>query len=235
MVFHLAAISFVAHGDAETIYRTNVAGTRNLLQALAEGDAPPRAVLLASSANIYGNAGADPIGEQVRPLPENDYAVSKLAMEYMARLWAARLPITIVRPFNYTGVGQSDHFLIPKLVAHFRRRAAKIELGNLDIARDFSDVRSVAVAYRKLIDVAEPGQTFNVCSGRAYTLGELIGMLQTIAGYEIEVETNPCFVRPNEVRRLVGDNARLQATVGELSAIPLFDTLCWMYRAGNSG
>lgn len=231
VVIHLAAIAFVAHGDADTMYRTNVVGTRNLLQALSEARVTPRAVLLASSANIYGNVDSDAIGEDTRPLPENDYAVSKLALEYMARLWQSKLPIMIVRPFNYTGVGQSLNFLIPKIVDHFRRRAPEIELGNLDVARDFSDVRVVAAAYRQLVERPATGQVFNICSGHAHALGEVIAMLQEEAGYKIEVKVNPAFARANEVKRLCGSNARLLSTVGELPAIALADTLKWMYHA----
>lgn len=231
VVVHLAAIAFVAHGDVDTVYRTNVVGTRNLLQALSEAEVAPRAVLLASSANIYGNVDSDAIGENTRPLPENDYAVSKLAMEYMARLWQSKLPITIVRPFNYTGVGQSLNFLIPKIVDHFRRRAPVIELGNLDVARDFSDVRVVAAAYRRLLERPAAGEVFNICSGRAHALADVITLLQDQAGYKIEVKVNPLFARANEVKRLCGDNTRLLSTVGELPDITLADTLKWMYCA----
>ena len=233
VVAHLAAIAFVGHGDVEQIYRVNVAGTRNLLEALAAAEHKPSAVLLASSANIYGNTDAGVIGEDVPPAPANDYAVSKLAMEYMARLWQDKLPLIVVRPFNYTGVGQHENFLLPKIVSHFRRRAADIELGNLHVWRDFSDVRMVAHSYRRLLAAGSSvaGQAFNICSGHAYSLGEALAMMADIAGYQINVHVNPAFVRANEVVRLVGDNRRLLAAIGPLDTVPLADTLRWMYSA----
>lgn len=229
VVVHLAAISFVAHGDADEIYRTNVVGTRNLLEALAGADVRPRSVVLASSANVYGNAEIEPITEATAAAPANDYAVSKLAMEYMARLWTDRLPITLVRPFNYTGVGQGENFLIPKIVAHFRRGARVIELGNTEVARDFSDVRDVARAYAAIVAKAPAGEVVNVCSGVAHTLREVLDMVAEIAGYAIEVRVNPAFVRGHEVTRLVGSNARLRELTGLAPSIPLADTLRWMY------
>jgi nucleoside-diphosphate-sugar epimerase len=230
VVVHLAGIAFVAHSDVEQIYRVNVVGTRNLLEALAAVRHKASSVLLASSANIYGNASVPVITEDVVPAPANDYAVSKLAMEYMARLWMDKLPIIIARPFNYTGVGQSDNFLLPKIVSHFRRREARIELGNLAIARDFSDVRMVARSYRKLVAAAPAGEAFNVCSGRSHSLGEVIDLTSEIAGYRIEVQVNPAFVRANDVLTLSGSNAKLAGIIGPLEPPPLRDTLRWMVQ-----
>jgi len=232
VVAHLAAIAFVGHGDVDQIYRVNVVGTRNLLDALAAAEKKPSAVLLASSANIYGNTDVGVIGEDVPAAPANDYAVSKLSMEYVARLWQDKLPLIVVRPFNYTGVGQHENFLLPKIVSHFRRKATDIELGNLHVWRDFSDVRMVAQSYRKLLAApAAIGQTFNICSGHGYSLGEALDMMGEIAGYKINVHVNPAFVRANEVVRLVGDNRRLIAATGVLDMVPLADTLRWMYSA----
>jgi nucleoside-diphosphate-sugar epimerase len=231
VVAHLAGIAFVAHANSELIYRVNVVGTRNLLEALANGKHRPTSVLLASSANIYGNASVPVIDENVAPSPANDYAVSKLAMEYMARLWMDKLPITIARPFNYTGIGQAENFLLPKIVSHFRRNDKRIELGNLAIARDFSDVRMVARAYRRLLAVAPSGEAFNVCSGASHSLANLIDMMSEIAGYHIDVHVNPAFVRANDVLTLSGSNSKLTAVIGQLDPTPLSETLRWMYQA----
>lgn len=231
VVAHLAGIAFVGHANVEAIYRVNVVGTRNLLEALAACQHRPSSVLLASSANIYGNASVPVIDESVAPAPANDYAVSKLAMEYMARLWMDRLPITIARPFNYTGVGQAENFLLPKIVSHFRRGEKRIELGNLAIARDFSDVRMVARSYRRLLAAAPAGEAFNVCSGTSHSLASVIDTMGDVAGYRIEVQVNPAFVRANDVLQLTGSNQKLTAVVGELAPTPLQDTLRWMYLA----
>ena len=229
-VVHLAAIAFVGHGDADAFYRVNLLGTRHLLAALAALPQPPARVLLASSANVYGNQTEGMLDEATAPRPANDYAVSKLAMEHMARLWSERLPLTIVRPFNYTGVGQSVDFLLPKIVAHFRRRAAAIELGNLDVWRDFSDVRAVADAYGRLLDApAAVGTTVNVCSGHSHSLREVIAMAEQITGHTLQVQVNPAFVRANEVKTLLGNPAHLHTLIGtDWANPPLQDTLRWM-------
>ena len=231
-VAHLAAIAFVAHGDIEAIYRTNLVGTRHLLEALAQSNALLDAVLLASSANVYGNSVGGVLDENTPPAPANDYAVSKLAMEYAARLYVGRLPLIMARPFNYTGVGQAESFLIPKIVNHVRRRAPLIELGNLDVARDFSDVRNVVQLYRRLLEApAAVGQTLNVCSGQAWSLNDVLAMVREISGHDFEVRVNPAFVRQNEVKTLLGSRARLDVVVGEVPEIALRDTLRWMLEA----
>ena len=229
VVLHLAAIAFVAHGDVDEIYSVNVVGTRNLLEALSASPKPPGIVLLVSSANVYGNAAVESIVEETQPSPANDYAVSKLAMEYMAKLWMDRLPIVLVRPFNYTGAGQSEQFLLPKIVAHFRRGDRSIELGNTDVVRDFSDVRDVARAYAQLIEARPAGRVFNICSGVGHSLDDALELMADIAGYRIEVRVNPAYVRANEVRRLVGANAALRACIGFVPTTPLGATLAWMY------
>lgn len=230
LVIHLAAISFVGHGDINSFYEVNVIGTRNLLNALVGLERPPEAVLLASSANIYGNVSEVVLAEDTIPCPANDYAVSKLAMEYMAKLWMPRLPIIIVRPFNYSGIGQSESFLLPKIVSHFRQELPVIELGNLDVWRDFSDVRFIVSIYRRLLECSENalGKTINVCSEKEYSLRDVIEMCTAFSGHSIKVKVNPKFVRSNEIKTLRGSSARLREIIGDYSVTPLSETLYWM-------
>jgi nucleoside-diphosphate-sugar epimerase len=233
-VVHLAAIAFVAHGDVDSIYNTNIVGTRNLLQALVDVGISVDSILVASSANIYGNAHEGVLDEQTQPAPANDYGVSKLAMEYVTRLYADRLPITLVRPFNYTGVGQSTNFLIPKIVDHFQRREATIELGNIDVERDFSDVRTVVDCYARLLENTNAvGKIYNVCSGVALSLNTVIDLIRDLSGQDIEVRVNPAFIRQNEVHSLCGNRNRLESLIGTVQAPPLEQTLRWMLSGGS--
>lgn len=230
-IVHLAAISFVAHGNVEDIYRVNVIGTRNLLESLAEQENKPVAVLLASSANVYGNSTLEVVSESAPLAPANDYGVSKLSMEYMANLWKDKLPMIITRPFNYTGYGQHQNFLIPKIVDHFVRKAPAIELGNIDVEREFSDVREVCQTYLKLLEhPAAIGNTYNICSGKSYSLSAIISLMEELAGYRIEVKVNPDFVRKNEIKRLVGSNQKLHSTIGEQRYSGIGEILRWMYK-----
>lgn len=228
-VVHLAAIAFVAHGDAEELYTSNILGTRNLLQALSKAARRPDAVLLASSANVYGNRREGVLDEALPPEPANDYGITKLACELLGRLYSDRLPIITVRPFNYTGRGQSEQFIIPKIVAHAKARMPTIELGNIDVARDFSDVRAVVDSYVKLLAAPDAiGGTFNVCSGEAHPLREVIDLVAQISGHKMKVHVNPAFVRADEVRTLCGSRHRLESVIGPVSIPSLDQTISWM-------
>jgi nucleoside-diphosphate-sugar epimerase len=228
VVIHLAAISSVVHGDVAELYAVNITGTRNLLQALKNVNCGKGAVILASSANVYGNGSPEPITETEALAPENDYAVSKLAMEKMANLWGDTLPITITRPFNYTGRGQSTRFLIPKIVDHFKRREKVIELGNIDVYRDFSDVRSVAWSYGQLAVNPAPGEIFNISSGTGTSILQVISYLEELTGHQMELSVNPKFVREHEVRTLTGDSSKLWKHIGHPDQISIRETLKWM-------
>ena len=228
-VVHLAAISFVGHSDDRDFYEVNLFGTLNLLKALLAARRAPTKVLIASSANVYGNCPDSPISEDAFPSPVNHYAMSKLAMEHMSLTYGDQLPLLIVRPFNYTGPGQSPSFLIPKLVHHFRSKNSVIELGNMEVEREFNDVRMVSESYLKLLLDGEVGMTYNVCTGQPYSLRYVIDQMVEITGHHPEFLINPAFIRPNEVVKLCGDPAKFRAAVGVLGGYTLQDTLSWMF------
>ena len=227
-VIHLAGVAFVGHDSPAAFYNVNLIGTRHLLQALDAHADDLKCVLLASSANIYGNGTDGLLSEDAPPHPANDYAVSKLAMEYMAQLWLHKLPIVIARPFNYTGIGQSTSFLIPKIVSHFIAKKELIELGNLDVWREFNDVRDVTDAYAKLIQSAPIGKIINVCSGKLHSLREVLELTANLTHHRLEIKANPSFVRPNEVTSLGGDPSLLRQYVADWNPTPLNETLKWM-------
>jgi GDP-6-deoxy-D-talose 4-dehydrogenase len=227
-VVHLAAISFVGHSDDRAFYDVNLFGSLNLLDALAGRGRSLRKVLLTSSANVYGNCEQSPIPESQMPAPTNHYAMSKLAMECMAAARSDGLPLVLARPFNYTGRGQAGQFIIPKLVDHFRRRAPVVALGNLDVEREYNDVRFVCEAYLRLLAAPESAGIYNVCTGTTYNFSDVLGMLRELTGHQLDVKVDRAFVRPGEVHRLCGDAARLNSAVGPLPAYQLSDTLSWM-------
>jgi len=226
-IVHLAAISFVAHGNTAEIYQVNQLGTINLLDAIRKNAPEIKKVLIASSANIYGNTAALPITESVPPVPVNHYGMSKVTMELATRLYAD-LPIVLSRPFNYTGCGQSPNFLIPKIVNAFKAGQRAIELGNLDVSRDFSDVRDVVAAYLRLLETDIAAPAYNVCSGTATSLQAVIEALNELAGYDIQVSINPDFIRSDEIKTLYGSPALLEAAIGSYRQYALTDTLAWM-------
>jgi len=229
---HLAAVSFVAHGDVGEIYDTNVKGTLNLIEALQKHGQPLKKLLIASSGNIYGASAADgPVGENTIPQPLNHYAVSKLAAEHVARLAIGTIPIVIVRPFNYIGIGQSSSFVVPKLVSAFQNGEHEIVLGNIDTVRDFSDVRWIARVYLALIESEISDEVFNVCSGYGVRIRDVLYKLEEIAGYQMRIKTDDKFLRARELQHLVGSPKKLEKQIEVPLRPTLTETLTWMYAA----
>lgn len=237
-VAHLAGISFVASKDHEAFYRVHALGTSNLLQALAKLQSAPKKILLASSATVYGNSTNHLSTEDQALAPIDHYATSKVAMEEMAKTFFKRLPIVIARPFNYTGPGQKGNFLIPKLVDHFAQKKPFIELGNLNIEREFNDVPMICDAYLKLLELGTAGQIYNVCSGQARSLQFVLDTLKEITGHDIEIRVNPDFVRASEVHRMVGSPEKLKNLLKSnglsLPSSKLEDTLQKMLSTATS-
>lgn len=228
-VIHLAALAFVNVADFGGFYAVNQVGSFNLLEALAV-EVPGARVILASTAQVYGAQASGLLEEGQAMLPTNHYALSKAAMEAGSAFWGDRLRITVVRPFNYTGVGQQGRYLLPKIVDHFRRRAPVIELGNIDVQRDFGDVRAVVEAYCALLEVEAPG-VFNVSTGVVESVRGMVARLEERTSHRIEIRINPEFVRTGDVPLLGGRNDRLRAVAPGWQPRAIEDTLDWMVNA----
>jgi len=240
-VIHLAAQSFVPESfrDPEQTLRVNLLGTLNLLQALKKARfAGP--MLFVSSGDVYGNVPEEllPIDETRLPVPRSPYAVSKFAAEALCCQWAAteHMNIIVARPFNHIGPGQSTRFAVAgfaRQVAEIRRgeRSPVIEVGDLDVTRDFTDVRDVVRAYFALLDKGASGERYNVCSGVERTIGSLLDRLIAMAGIVVEVRVDATRVRADQQRRAVGDPSKLWQRTGWRATVPFDDSLAALLDA----
>jgi nucleoside-diphosphate-sugar epimerase len=233
-VIHLAAISDVTSADSINYYQINLFGTLNLLRSLEGLNTRLDKIILASSANIYGNNATLMIPEEALAHPVSHYAMSKLSMELMTRSFLESLPIIYTRPFNYTGVGHDQRFVIPKLIAHFCELAPSIQLGNLDVRREYNDVRDVARIYLSLLSKGINGEAYNICTGKTFTLSAVIAMLKDITCHDIEVHINPDFVRRNDIQILSGNPAKLEACIGQIEWHQIRETLEWMLSCSST-
>ncbi len=218
-VIHLAAISFVGESNASRIYDVNVIGSENLLQSLHTHKVHPKKVIMVSSATVYGNQNQEMLDESMCPKPINHYGISKLAMEYIANSYFDKMPIIITRPFNYSGIGQEAHFLIPKIVSHYREKKKVIELGNLNVAREFNTIEYIVKIYTALMLSDVDSEVVNLASNKTIRLLDVIEKMNHIAGYNIEVAVNPAFVRANEIKSLSGSTKKLKDIIPSLERI----------------
>lgn len=231
---HLAAISFVNHPNPTQIYEVNVIGTTNLLDAFLKSGKHIERILLASSANVYGNNNNLIIDENQPLFPINHYACSKVAMEYMAMNYMKKLPIFFVRPFNYIGPGQNISFVVSKIVSHFKNQAETIVLGDLCIEREFNDVRFVCQSYLKLLEKSKVGEIYNICTGKSYNLNFILSLLEKMTGHKIHINHDKSFFRDNEIKRLRGDPKKLFSVANIMNVYSLKDTLEFMLMDVNN-
>jgi len=234
-VFHLAAVSYVDFKNPELMYRVNVGGALNVLNAcLMCGSGP--GVLLVSSSQVYGAAGENgqPITEGTPPEPVNHYGASKAAAERIAFGYAgdSGLKLVVARPFNHTGKGQEEHFVVPKLVRAFRERRDSISLGNIDTVRDFCDVRDVVRAYAILMEKGVYGKALNICSSEGVTIRQVIGMLEELTSHKISLDIKEEFIRKNEITCSTGSNRAIKDIALWSPGIKFKDTLAWMMSWG---
>jgi GDP-6-deoxy-D-talose 4-dehydrogenase len=217
-IVHLAALSHVV-GAALPFYQVNVVGTESFLQALSQASIVPEKIIIASSANVYGKSQAGLIDENSPGNPISHYAISKMAMEFVVQQWFEKFPLIIARPFNYTGPGQNETFLFPKIVGAFRRRERVLKLGNLKVARDLSDISFVVEAYRRLLLSPIASQFINICSGQSTSISEALDILIDLTGYEPVIETDSSLIRKNDIEALTGNPDKLQSIIGPLQML----------------
>lgn len=229
-IINLAGISFVPDGSNADIYAINTLGPQNILNASLTLNTLPKKIILASSSHVYGKQQQEVIDESCPVNPLSHYGCSKWAMEQIASTYQNKLNIIITRPFNYTGIGQLNKFLIPKIVSHFKAKEKVIRLGNIDVFRDFSDVRWIAKVYTKLLSEATNAiSPINLCSNSVISIQEIIETLQSIAKHQIQIEVTPELFRSADMKKQWGSNKKLYTELYKLEQpIDIKGTLKWM-------
>ena len=212
-IFHLAAISFVQHENISEIYSVNVIGTQNLLIACLHSRESLKKVILASSATVYGTQNVAVLSEELCPNPTNHYGISKYAMEQIGKTYFQDLPIIITRPFNYTAPGHGEQFVIPKIAKAFKNKEKTLELGNLDVFREYNSIQYVCDIYFKLMNSEITSEIINIASGRVHSLNQIIDIFKLKANHSIEIQINPNFVRKEEVKNLKGSTLKLNKLI----------------------
>ena len=247
-VLHLAAQSAVPESfrDPETTLQINLVGTLHLLQALTAANFRGR-LLYIGTGEVYGLVPEAelPVAETRLARPRNPYAVSKLAAEALCWQWHASqgMNVVLARPFNHIGAGQSDRFAVSDFahqVAAIKRglRPAVIRVGDLDVTRDFTDVRDVIEAYFALLERGTAGEIYNVCSGAEHSMASILAELVDLGGVDVKIETQSQRMRPTEQRRMRGDATKIRAATGWNATTPLRVSLraalqSWEESIGN--
>jgi GDP-4-dehydro-6-deoxy-D-mannose reductase len=232
VIYHCAGVARTAEswGEAATTLETNVLGTHYLFQAIVAAHLTTR-VLVPGSALVY-RPSDHRLAEDAPLGPQNPYATSKLAQELLGARVAREdvVPVFLTRSFNHLGPRQDPSFAAPS----FARQVARIEahldepvihVGNLDARRDLTDVRDVVRAYRAIVERGRPGRVYNVCSGRAYPISEILQRLVVLARVRVQIQPDAARLRPNDVPLVLGSADRIREEVGWTPAIPIEQTL----------
>jgi GDP-4-dehydro-6-deoxy-D-mannose reductase len=231
-VYHLAGITAVdvSWKYPRLTYEVNVFGAQNLFDAAMSLPAPPR-ILNVSTSQVYA-PGSGILSEENPLRPDNPYAASKAMAELLAPQYSEHATggIITARPFNHSGDGQPPNFVLPSIAKQFAEieaglRPPKLKLGNIAVARDFTDVRDVVRAYWLLLERGKTSEVYNVCSGTAVLVADIIGMFERISGTDIVIEIDPNRVRAKEVTEIYGDPSKLRAETGWHRQIPLEKTV----------
>ncbi len=233
IVYHLAAFTHVGQSFSAParVLRVNIEGTANVLDA-SRAAAVHRVVVI-GSAEEYGLVAPEdlPLREDAPLRPVSPYAASKVAASYLAlQAWLGSGLETIrVRAFNHTGPGQSPNFLVAalanRIAAAERDGTDEIPIGSVEPVRDLNDVRDIVRAYRLLAEHGDPGEVYNVCSGRGVSVADMADELLSHARRPLRLVQDPDLVRPVDIPRLVGDPTKIHATTGWQPEYTLAQTL----------
>ena len=232
VVYHLAGSAHVGQswsGAAKTL-QTNVIGTHNLLRGLHTAGVTAR-VLIPGSAYVYRSSDR-PLVEDDPIAPASPYALSKLAQEMLGRrgIDEDKQQVFLARSFNHTGPGQDPDYAAPAFARQIAlieagRMAPTIDVGNLDAARDITDVRDTVRAYQAIVERGRSGVVYNVCSGKAWRIREVLDWLVAMSRVPVTVRVDPARYRPNDTPVLLGNPSRLRDDTGWTAEIPLEETL----------
>lgn len=236
LVIHMAAQAHVGESwrDPWETFQNNVRGQLNLFEAITRHGLTPR-ILIVTSNEVYGapRGPSDlPFREDRLLAPNNPYGVSKVAQDAMALQYhrSHGLDVVVARPFNHFGPGQNARFVAPQFacrIAEIERglREPVLRVGNMAAERDFTDVRDVARAYLKLIQLGEPGTVYNVCSGQPRSVQLMLDLMLQRTSSAISVETDPAKYRTADTPVSYGDSTRLRQTTGWAPSIPFDQTI----------
>ena len=216
-IYHLAGVSAVdvSWSNPQLTYEVNVFGANNLFSAAMELPSPPR-ILNISTSQVYAPSSR-PLNEDSLIRPDNPYAASKAMAELLIVGYRRHNAggIVTARAFNHTGPGQPPSFVLPSIAKQFAEIEAgmkppKLIVGNIEVKRDFTDIRDVVRAYRVLLDQGKPGEVYNVCSGSATSLADIIQMFQSISTTKVTIEIEEARVRRDDVPHICGDRRRFK-------------------------
>jgi len=238
-IYHLAAVSSVDNSwkSPRLTYEVNVFGTLNILDAASKLAARPR-ILNVSTAQVYAKS-TNALSEESPLAPDNPYAASK-AMAEMLKMQGpnnAAYGMITARSFNHAGPGQSPDFVLSSIAKQFAEigaglRDPKLVLGNIQVKRDFTDVRDVVRAYCLLLEKGSSNQVYNICSGRAWSIADLVAQFESISGIKVQIETDANRLRGAEINTVCGNPAKIRAVTGWESKISIMTTIadtlnCW--------
>ena len=220
-ILHLASMSSVGQSwqEPSICLRDNSNIMLNLLDAIYKNKLNSK-ILSIGSSEEYGKKENVVLKEDMPLNPENPYAISKVWQEMVCKLYAENFGVNVVmtRSFNHIGPGQSDKFVIPSFMKQLLNIANgaenKMFVGNVEVSRDFTDVRDVVDAYYKLLHYGKSGDVYNVCSGISYKLKEIISIAENILGIKANIEIDKNLIRPNDVMLVQGDNTKLCSELG---------------------